>query len=75
MTPCLYCGSRCLDQRGNCGSCGAPLPVDPDQWYLKLEGWSTSRLMSRDSARIHLGISDESAEKMYRMTFEVEKTA
>ena len=22
---CDYCGSRCIDSRGNCGACGAPL--------------------------------------------------
>ena len=24
---CEYCGSRYVDERGNCGACGAPLPA------------------------------------------------
>lgn len=24
-SPCEYCGSHCVDMRGNCGACGAPL--------------------------------------------------
>lgn len=31
MKACKFCGSRCIDVRGNCGACGAPL--DDDTYY------------------------------------------
>lgn len=56
---CEYCGSRCMDERGNCGACGAPLPERPpllikhdtSDWYKALEQWNVGGLVSKEYAR------------------------
>lgn len=49
---CEYCGSRCIDQRGNCGACGAPLPEPPRlvAWH-QMNQWNVGGLVSKEYAR------------------------
>jgi hypothetical protein len=56
---CEYCGSRCSDARGNCGACGAPLPIIKAPWYDNMQPWNISVARDTDGGLVFVDVNDQ----------------